>query len=109
VRWAQGMAVKRLRPLDRALLFILVPLWGCWFALYLNNLSRGRVGFLPIVVSVPENPNDYPRVRGFWGEPWGNLKIGDHLVRIGGENPPCAHESLSPRPRAGHKNRRYHL
>jgi class 3 adenylate cyclase len=86
VRWAQGMAVKRLRPLDRALLFILVPLWGCWFALYLNNLSRGRVGFLPIVVSVPENPNDYPRVRGFWGEPWGNLKIGDHLVRIGGEN-----------------------
>jgi hypothetical protein len=32
-------------------------LWGCWFALYLNNLSRGRVGFLPIVVSVPENPS----------------------------------------------------
>ncbi len=64
----------------------MVPLWGFWFALYLNNLARGRIGFLPIMVSIPEDANSYPTVRRFWNEqPWGDLKLGDQLIRVGRE------------------------
>lgn len=65
----------------------MVPLWGFWFALYLNNLARARIGFLPIVVSIPEDTGNYPTVGRFWNEqPWGGLKIGDRLTRVGRED-----------------------
>jgi class 3 adenylate cyclase len=82
------MAAKRLRPLDRALLFILLPLWGLWFALYLNNLARGRVAAVPLGVSVPQGTDDYPTLIGFWGGvprrgPWRGLEVGDRLLKVG--------------------------
>jgi hypothetical protein len=65
----------------------MVPLWGFWFALYLNNLARGRIGFLPIMASVPEHADKYPTVRRFWdNKPWGGLKLGDELIRVGRED-----------------------
>ena len=75
--------MRRLGGVDRALLFTLLPIWAFWFALYLNNLARGRVAVLPIQVSAPQIPDDYPTVLGFWDVPWGGLQVGDRLLRIG--------------------------
>jgi class 3 adenylate cyclase len=69
--------------IDRALVFTLLPIWAFWFALYLNNLARGHIAALPIRVSVPETPDSYPTVLGFWNVPWGGLQVGDRLLRIG--------------------------
>src|SRR5216683_3482776 len=78
--------MKRLGAIDKVLLFLLVPIWGFWFAISLYNLAHDRIGVLPIVVSAPTIANPYPVVRGFQYEPWGNLKIGDRLLRIGRED-----------------------
>jgi hypothetical protein len=52
--------VKRLGLIDRVLIYTLVPIWAFWFAIYLNNLARGRVADIPLDVSVPQGPNGYP-------------------------------------------------
>ena len=80
--------MRRLGPIDRALIFTLVPIWAFWFALYLNNLARSRVADIPIDVSVPPGPDDYPTLLGFWGGvprggPWGGLQVGDRLLTVG--------------------------
>jgi hypothetical protein len=79
--------VRRLGAIDRALIFTLVPVWGLWFALYLNSLANRRVADLPIDVSAPSSEG-YPIVLGYWpsDEPWGNLRIGDQLIRVGRED-----------------------
>jgi class 3 adenylate cyclase len=65
------------------LVFTLLPIWAFWFALYLNNLARGRIAVMPISVSAPQKPDNYPTVLGFWDVPWGGLQVGDRLIRIG--------------------------
>jgi len=80
--------VTRLGLIDRALIFTLVPIWAFWFALYLNNLVRGRVADIPLDVSVPHGPDDYPALVGFWGGvsregPWEGLEVGDRLLKVG--------------------------
>ena len=76
--------MRRLGLVDRALIFTLVPIWAVWFVLYLNNLANGHVTYLPIDVSAPGR-NTYPLVLGYWptDEPWGNLRVGDQLIRVG--------------------------
>jgi class 3 adenylate cyclase len=80
--------VKRLGLIDKVLIFTLVPIWAFWFGLYLNNLARGRVAEIPINVSVPQDPNSYPILLGFWygvprSGPWEGLKVGDRLLQVG--------------------------
>jgi len=75
--------VKRLGLVDRAFIFTLVPIWAFWFALYLNNLARGRVAAIPLHVSAPQGPDDYPILLGFWDVPLGGLQVGDRLLKVG--------------------------
>jgi class 3 adenylate cyclase len=79
----KGVVVRRLGRVDRALLFTFLPIWAFWFAFYLNNLIRGRVAVLPIYVSAPESPVNYPTLLGFWDVPWGGLQVGDRLLKVG--------------------------
>jgi hypothetical protein len=80
--------VRRLGLIDRALILTLVPIWVFWFALYLSNLAHGRVANIPLDVSVPQRPNDYPTLIGFWDGvpregPWQGLEVGDRLLKVG--------------------------
>ena len=80
--------MKRLGLIDRALIFTLVPIWAFWFALYLNNLERGRVADIPFDVSVPSGPDDYPTLLRFRGGlpregPWRGLEVSDRLLEVG--------------------------
>ena len=82
--------MRRLGLSDRVLIFTLVPIWAFWFVLYLNNLAHGRVADIPLNVSVPRSPNDYPTLTGFWdgvprNGPWQGLQVGDRLLKIGQE------------------------
>jgi class 3 adenylate cyclase len=82
--------VRRLGLIDRVLIFTLVPIWAFWFVLYLNNLAHGRVADIPFNVSVPQSPNDYPILTGFWfgvprGGSWQGLQVGDRLLKVGQE------------------------
>ena len=78
--------MRRLHVLDAALLVIFVPLWlGC-FALHVREVARGRLAWVPIIVSQPENAGEYPAVREFWpgaGAAISGLVAGDQLVRLG--------------------------
>ena len=58
--------MRRLRPLDAALLAILVPLWLACFALHVKEVARGRLARVPVFVLAPESADSYPTVRGFW-------------------------------------------
>ncbi len=75
--------MRRLGLIDRALIFTLVPIWVFWFGIYLNNLARGRVTYIPLDVSVPQGPNNYPTLLGFWEVPLGGLQVGDRLLKVG--------------------------
>lgn len=78
--------MRRLQLLDIVLLVVLAPLWlGC-FTLHVHEVLRGRLAWVPIVVSSPEQPESYPVVRAFWpgtGAEASGLMIGDQLVRLG--------------------------
>lgn len=64
--------MRRLRPLDAALLVMLVPLWVLCFGLYMNKLAHGRPVYrnpsAPVGVSAPETANGYPAVSWVWSE-----------------------------------------
>ena len=78
--------MRRLQALDTALLVIFVPLWlGC-FALHVREVIRGRLAWVPIIVSQPESAEEYPTVREFWpgtGAEASGVVIGDQLTRLG--------------------------
>src|SRR5581483_7236062 len=78
--------VKRLPTLDVVLLAIFVPLWlGC-FALHVREVVRGRLAWVPVIVSQPGTTEEYPTVREFWPGTEGQtagLVVGDQLVRVG--------------------------
>jgi hypothetical protein len=76
--------LKRLRPLDRVLLFTLVPLWAICFGLSLLTALRDD-HISHVVLSAPAGMADYPTVAGFRPflvvEP--GLHVGDKLLRVG--------------------------
>lgn len=78
--------MRRLRPLDRALLFGLLPLWAVCFVLYVGRAAHGRLAWVPIAVQAPENPTAYPTVREFLPgaeAKQSGLIVGDQLIRVG--------------------------
>jgi hypothetical protein len=78
--------MRRLRRFDRALLVILVPLWGVCFGLYLYRVVHDRLAWMPVFVSAPSSEKDYPIVSGFWldsGAEQAGLTLGDRLIRVG--------------------------
>ncbi|MBI3300608.1 MAG: hypothetical protein HYZ72_00800, partial [Deltaproteobacteria bacterium] len=83
--------MRRLRPLDAALLVTLMPLWALFFALYVNNLVQGRPVYhrypsAPVGVSAPETADGYPAVSWVWRESGGEatgVAVGDRLLRLG--------------------------
>src|SRR5262245_24594577 len=85
-RWSPRV-MRRLLRLDKALLLVLVPLWGLCFVLYLDDLARGRLAWVPLAVAAPERPDGHPSVRGVTvlalGWDAGDFRIGDRLLRLG--------------------------
>lgn len=78
--------MKRLRPLDIALLVVLSLVWGGSFFLYLQEVRAGRLARAPLFVQSPENSEAYPVLVGFWpgtGAEQSGLVIGDQLLRLG--------------------------
>jgi hypothetical protein len=78
--------MRRLSLLDTVLLATFTPLWGLCFALYLHNVIRGELARVPVYVTVAEDEDEYPVVRGF--RPGtaalnASLEVGDQLLRVG--------------------------
>ena len=81
--------MKRLTPLDRALVLILVPLWVVCFALGVRTQLRGG-GFVGVGLSV-EDADHYPALTGEYSgfahqsDPLAaaGLRAGDILIRVG--------------------------
>ncbi len=86
MRYATPRVMRRLLPLDKALLLVLVPLWGLCFVLYLDDLARGRLAWVPLAVA-RDAAGGYPTMRGptGLGRGWdaGDVRIGDRLLRLG--------------------------
>jgi class 3 adenylate cyclase/glycopeptide antibiotics resistance protein len=79
--------VRRLRPLDVALLAFFLPLWLVCFVLHARELALGRLAWIPLTVSAPADDGGYPAVSGFWADSAAEisgLEIGDRLVAVGG-------------------------
>jgi class 3 adenylate cyclase len=84
--------VKRLKPLDRVLVAVLLPLWAVLFALHVKYAAEGRAAwlFLGAVVHSAEDAASYPSVGSVahdasvltWAEVSG-LQPGDRLIRLG--------------------------
>ena len=76
--------MRRLAPIDKALLLTVVPLWVIAFALSLSTAAR-QVHFSHAMVSASASAADYPIVVGFRpylaSEP--ELRVGDKLLRLG--------------------------
>jgi class 3 adenylate cyclase len=84
--------LARLKPLDRALLVTLLPLWAVLFPLHVKYAAEGRLAWLMLGASVssPEDAASYPSIRSVANDPsiltWAQisgLQPGDRLVRIG--------------------------
>jgi class 3 adenylate cyclase len=76
--------VRRHRPVDYALLALLVPLWVLCVALHVASALEGRLAWLPIQVAA--GPDGYPVVTGFMAGVEGGapgLAVGDTLLRAG--------------------------
>ena len=87
-----GPPLARLKPLDRALLVTLLPLWAVLFSLHVKYAAEGRNAWLMLGASVssPEDAASYPSIRSVANDPsiltWAQtsgLQRGDRLVRIG--------------------------
>lgn len=83
--------LRRLRPLDRVLLFTLVPLWLVCAALTLREIDRTGLPAVPIDVMGAASSADYPIVVG--KSPWAPAfserdepSAGDGLLRLGEED-----------------------
>lgn len=78
--------MKRLRPLDRVLLALLVPLWAVCFALSARSALR-PTGIPPVYVSARADAESYPTVAGFRPDlsvQESEIHVGDRLLRLGG-------------------------
>jgi class 3 adenylate cyclase len=76
--------VRRIRPLDLALLALLGPLLAFCAALHGVRALEGRIAWLP--VQVEAGPEGFPVVHGFAAGTGGGaagLELGDTLLRIG--------------------------
>ena len=80
--------MSRLRPLDRALILILVPIWVACFALSVRSVVRGD-GRPVVGISAPVDAESYPTATGrvyplarssFEAS---GLRRGDRLIRMG--------------------------
>ena len=84
-RRAQPGVLRRLRPLDRALLFTLVPLWLVCFGMTAKS-ALDHIGYSSVFVAAPEGLSSYPTVIGF--QPWlsgatSGVQVGDLVLRVG--------------------------
>lgn len=76
--------MRRLRPVDHALLAVLVPLWVLCVALHVAAALEGRLAWLPIQAA--PGADGYPVVTGFVSGVEGGapgLAVGDVLLRAG--------------------------
>jgi hypothetical protein len=75
-----------LRRLDAILLVTLIPCWIVAFALHVRQVVSGRLAWVPVYVSRPTGPEDFPVVVGIRPEARPDetgLQLGDGLVRAG--------------------------
>ncbi|MGE0825535.1 MAG: hypothetical protein AB7G75_16975 [Candidatus Binatia bacterium] len=78
--------MRQLRINDLLLLSIVVSLWLACFALQVREVAYGRLAWVPVFVSIPENAQSYPAFVGFWpgsGREASDLIAGDQLIRLG--------------------------
>ena len=78
--------MRRLRPLDAALLAVFVPLWVLCFTLHTRELLGERLAWIPFTVAAGSGAEPYPAISGIWPDAESEteeLHIGDRLVRVG--------------------------
>lgn len=76
--------MRRLTPLDRLLVLVLVPIWAAAFILYLEQAVPGRLAWVPVFVSAAADARGYPTVSELRsGAPGLDLVVGDRLLRVG--------------------------
>jgi class 3 adenylate cyclase len=78
--------VRRLAPLDLALLLVLAPLWAVALGLHATLALRGDLAWVPIEVRPADGPAGYPTLVAFWPgvQPEvGELSPGARLLRVG--------------------------
>jgi class 3 adenylate cyclase len=78
--------VRRLRPLDKALLTVFLPLWVVCFGLHAKEWARGRLAWIPLTVASAAAPDEPPSVSGFLpgaAAESPEFRVGDRLLRVG--------------------------
>ena len=58
--------MRRLRTADVVLLASLLTVWAVCTALHVKELAGGRLAWVSVYVSAPENSDGFPAVQGFW-------------------------------------------
>ncbi len=79
--------MRRLRPLDKALVLILVPLWAAFLALHVVESARTGLAKPPFFVTRPA-PGEYPQIDGIYvgrraAADRAGVRLGDRLLRVG--------------------------
>jgi hypothetical protein len=80
----EGDGLGRLRPLDKALLALFVPVWLVCFGLSLRTSVR-EIWNPPVVVSGADERGGYPTVIGLSSPSEGErsvLRVGDRILRL---------------------------
>lgn len=78
--------MRRLGPLDKLLLWTLLPVWVVCFSLHLKELVRTGLAQVPVYVTPAPSADDYPTVASFHLESQGQtsgFELGDRVLRIG--------------------------
>jgi class 3 adenylate cyclase len=80
------VARGRLRPLDLAILLVLVPIFALGFTLHTVNWVRGHLAEPSVYVEAPARADDFPVVRSLrigGAADASGIRPGDRLLRIG--------------------------
>ena len=78
--------MKRLGPLDRALLLTLVPLWLVCFGLHVKEVHLTGMAQVPLNVYPAWSADDYPTVARVFLPDYQDLQPGDRLIRAADED-----------------------
>jgi class 3 adenylate cyclase len=77
--------MRRLSSRDRALLALVFAVWAAGFALHVERLASGRIGWVPAAFSEPA-PGEAPLVREVWPDAAAaadGLRDGDRVLGVG--------------------------
>jgi class 3 adenylate cyclase len=79
---------RRLRAADRVLLLLVFAIWAAGFALHVERLTTGRIGWVPAAFASAQ-AGEPPRVLEVWPQAAsasGALRAGDRVLSVGGSD-----------------------